>query len=426
MTKTLLTSLLIAFTALPLMAQDKRPSTKLWSGKVLISPDAKEFYITTKGSAKNTGTKEAPWDLESVVMGKQKVPPGSIVWVCGGKYALPKAVNLSGTKEKPTHLRAYPGERATIDGGMQQISGSYLWIWDLEMSSFKSDWRPKEAIGKTDFYKQMPGAKGPMNVTGGKGSKFINLVIHNNTMGIGYWKNVADSEMHACIIYDNGLPGTDRPHGPGIYTQNMTQTPRLITDNLVAGNFSTGMQMYGSKIDLMVNNFLVEGNVWFAPRVEAKHRNYILCGGGKSKDITIKNNFAYGYSMRIGTEAKQVSEGNTVIHASLGGPSQDKNRVLTKGKNVEATIRPNKYDPRRANLIIINWPKGDTVQADLSSFLKKGDKFKIFNALDFYNKPLAEGQYNGTPVELPIPKIPWKLNSGSPKELGVYVIMKEE
>ena len=426
MTKTLLTSFLIAFSFFCLTAQEKLSSSTLWSGKVLLTPDAKEFYITTDGNAKNSGTKESPWDLESVTTGKQKIPPGSIVWVMGGNYKLPSAVKLSGTEGKPIHLRAYPGERASIDGGLKQVSASYLWIWDLEMTSFKSDWRPEKAIGKTDSYKQMPGAKGPMEVSGGKGSKFINLVIHNNIMGIGYWKNVADSELHGCIIYNNGLPGTDRPHGPGIYTQNMTKTPRLITDNIVAGNFSTGMQMYGSKMDLMVNDFLVEGNVWFAPRKEAGGRNYILCGGGKSKNIAIKNNLVYGYSLNIGSGANQVSEGNTVIHASLGGPTRDKNRVLKSGKDNEVILRPNKYDPRRANLTIINWQKADTVHADLSAFLKKGNKFKVFNALDFFGKPLAEGEYGGESIKLPIPEIPWTLNSGTAKELGVYIILKEK
>lgn len=425
MIKSLLLNILILSMFSQLFAQDNKPFAKLWSEEVLISVDAKEFFVSPAGNKGNNGSRESPWDLESVVLGKQKVPPGSVIWVIGGKYNAPKGVTLSGTKEKPVHLRAFPEERATIDGGLPKISGNYLWIWGLEMASFKPDWRPAKAIGKTDSFKQMPGAKGSMEITGGKGSKFINLVIHNNIMGVGYWKNVTDSEMHGCIIYDNGYPGTDRPHGPGIYTQNMTKTPRLITDNIIAGNFSTGMQMYGSKIDLMVNDFLVEGNVWFAPRVEAGNRNYILCGGEKSQNISIKNNFIYGYRMHIGSKANQISEGNTVIHSSLSSPTPEKNRNLKEGKDVEVTIRPNKYDPGRANLIVLNWPKSERIKIDLNSFLKKDEKFKIFNALNIFGQPLAEGKYDGAKVTVPIPQIPWKLDKGSPMEMAVYIIIKE-
>ena len=50
--------------------------------------------------------------------------------------------------------------------------------------------------------------------------KFINLVIHHARQGLSYWAEDRDSEVHGCIIYDNGWPAVDRGHGHAIYTQN--------------------------------------------------------------------------------------------------------------------------------------------------------------------------------------------------------------
>ncbi len=405
-----------------------RKPVPLWSDRVPLAPDAGQYFIAPDGTAGGMGTKESPWDWTSVAAGQKRVPPGSVVWVRGGRYegTAGGKIALSGAPGKPVHLRAAPGERATLDGG-QQISGSHLWIWELEMAGFQADWRPDHKVGSGSGYQghvQIPGKREAMVTGGDDGTRYIGLVIHNNGMGVGYWKSTRNSEMHGCIIYDNGFDGTDRPHGPGIYTQNTTGTLRLITDNIIAGNFSTGMQMYGSKIDEQVNDYLVEGNVWFAPRVRAGGRNYILCGGEKSRNIAIKDNILYGYNLKIGSGAGQICEGNTLIHASLGGPASEKNREMSGGKGVETFIRPNKYDPRRAHLVVINWPKGPAVPVDLSPFVEKGQAFRILDALDYFGKPLATGFHRG-PVTIPMPPCPWPLHKGSAAEFWVFVVMKE-
>lgn len=396
-----------------------------WSVRVPLAPQPKEYFVAVDGKADNSGTEGSPWDLTSVASRKQKIEPGSIVWVRGGRYANPGRISLSGATGMPIHLRASLGERSTIDGGVD-VSGSHLWIWDLEFASHAPQWRPTQALGNFSSSAKMPGALGPLNVLSGESPKFINLVIHNNTMGVGFWKGVRNAELHGCLIYDNGFPGTDRPHGPGIYTQNMTGTTRLLTDNIVAGNFSTGMQMYGSKIDKQVNDFLVEGNVFFAPRVEAGSRCYVLCGGEHSKNIVVRNNVFSGYKFKAGALAEQVVVDNIVMHGAFQSPNREKNRILQSGKGIETFIRPNKYDPRRANLIVINWDHTNSVDVDLGAFLKVGDTFRILDSLDFYGKPYVEGKYTGGLVSLAMPNpLPWELRNVPEKECWVYVIMKQ-
>jgi hypothetical protein len=406
----------------------------IWTKAVPLTADAKEYYVSADGKAGNTGAKDSPWDIVSVVGGKQKVTPGSVVWLREGRYIYPVrstakggngfTVSLSGVPDKPVHLRAYPGEHAIIDGGFQ-MSASNLWVWDLDFN-IADDWRPKAPSPQgqeTPF--DVP--TGVLNIVGSANIKIVNCISHHNTMGVGFWKFVKDSEMHGCTVYDNGFLGTDRPHGPALYTQNETGTPRLITDNMMAGNFSLPIQAYGSKIDQNVNDFTIEGNICFAPRKEAVGRTYALCGGTNSKNMVVRGNLLYGYALRMGDKAGQVSEGNTLIRADIGGPTPEKNTVVKEP--VPATkpvflLRPNKYDPRRANLVVSNWARAANVDADVSAFLTKGDTYRILNPLDFHGKPLAEGTFDGRPVSIPVPATAWALSVGDPRELGVFIIMK--
>lgn len=166
----------------------------LWSKLVPRPAQVREYHVAVSGKEKNSGTKTAPWDLASAVGGKQKVAPGSVVWVHGGAYVYPVrdskdggngfAVSLSGAEGKPVHLRAWPGERATIDGGFN-VAASHLWIWDLEFA-LADDWRPKEPApeGSNTRFKTPTGV---LNITGQKEIKIINCISRNNHMGVGFW-----------------------------------------------------------------------------------------------------------------------------------------------------------------------------------------------------------------------------------------------
>lgn len=233
--------------------------------------------------------------------------------------------------------------------------------------------------------------------------------------------------MHGCVIYDNGFLGADRPHGPALYTQNESGTIRWVTDNIMGGNFSLPLQCYGSKIDQMVNDFTIEGNIEFAPRREAQGRCYNQLGGSASKNMILRSNFIDGFDVRLSTQSNAESESNTVVRGSYVGPTPEENALLAApaaGQPPIVILRPNKYDPRRANLVVSNWDLKDKVEADLKGFLKPGDKFCVLSPFDFYGKPLAEGVYAGKPVSLPLPPIQWTLMVGDPREVGVYIVMK--
>ena len=76
------------------------------------------------------------------------------------------------------------------------------------------------------------------------------------------------------------------------------------------------------------------------------------------------------------------------------------NNQMPPGQQV--FVRPNRYDPNRANIAIYNWAQSPTVKVDLSKVLKPGDKFHIQDAQDYFGAPVVEGVYDGSPVLVPM------------------------
>jgi hypothetical protein len=69
-------------------------------------------------------------------------------------------------------------------------------------------------------------------------------------------------------------------------------------------------------------------------------------------------------------------------------------------------IRPNRYEPGRAHVIVYNWDRLPEVEADLSTALKPGDGYQIVSAQDYFGAPLARGEFDGKPITLPMRRIP--------------------
>jgi len=63
-------------------------------------------------------------------------------------------------------------------------------------------------------------------------------------------------------------------------------------------------------------------------------------------------------------------------------------------------VRPNKYEPKRANVTIFNWDLSNEVSVDLSGVLKAGDRYVVRDAQNFYGPAVASGTYSGKPVSI--------------------------
>jgi hypothetical protein len=384
--------------------------------------NAAEWYVAPQGTPVSKGTKEAPWDIESTLQGRQPVKPGDTILLLGGTYRRRPAeqfeVKLISMEGAPIHVRPAPGERARIDGGLAVHNPTtHVWIWDLEL--FVSEPQPEKPVGPGSHPKDFARPWGGLNVHGGSHCKFLNLVIHECRQGVSWWSGSRDSELYGCIIYDNGWPAVDRGHGHAVYTQN-GEGIKTISDCILTGGHSYTMHAYGSsRAD--VSNYLVEGNICYSA-------GPFLVGGGKpSKNIRVVNNYLHGVLMRIGYTAPYNEDcevrDNVIVNGGLQITKYQKvinegNLVVPKEAKRPAgalvVLRPNKYAQDRAHLAVFNWENKPVVAVDPGGFLKRGEAFRLLNPRDAFGRPVLTGKYDGRPIDVPV--------TG---EFAAYLVLRE-
>jgi hypothetical protein len=266
-------------------------------------PGPADFYVSPNGKASNNGSLSAPWDLATALYQSQGVKPGSMIWIRAGHYGNGSTIfrtRLLGTPDAPIVVRAYPHERATIDGWVQvgccngdpqPASGGYVWFWGLEFANSIKD-RTGGAAGPPDWGKSaVPDAIDSW----APGTRFINLVIHDTREGIGWWTEAGAGEAYGNIVYYNGFQGPDRGHGHGIYVQNKSGT-KVLEDNIVFDQFGLGIHGYGSAT-AWVRDIVLRGNIVFNNGTISRrglHDDNILFGVGTGVDnLTLDQNFTY-------------------------------------------------------------------------------------------------------------------------------------
>ena len=388
-----------------------------------------EWFVAPTGSTSNAGTEGSPWDIESALKGKPAITPGDTIWIEAGTYKCPNRkfgaqgyeVRLAGAEGKPIWVRARPGQRVTIDGGLSILAPTtWLWISDLEilLSENMTTSRRIEQTGSSPSDLNRPWSG--LNINVGTGCKFINLVIHDNIQGVSWWAGSHDTELYGCIIYDDGWEAPDRGHGHAVYVQNEDGV-KTISDCIMTGGYGYTVHAYGSA-KAFVDHFVIEGNICYKA-------NEFLVGGGKpSHDIKVRDNVLYGLSMRIGygTHPNEDCEVRDNLIVNGGLTINNYERVVNEGNLILAKddprpsanrviFRPNRYDARRANIAAFQWEKNSVPRLDPGDFLKKGDTFRLMNPRDFYGKPVLEGRYDGTPITLPMTE-----------EFAAFVLLRSE
>jgi hypothetical protein len=317
-------------------------------------------------------------------------------------------VKLTGSKDKPIHVRACPGERVTIDGGLCVVApAAGLWLRDLEILVSENLSQPRVSKQPGSSPSDLSRPHGGLSMLDGPNSRYINLVIHDNAQGVSFWKAAADCELYGCLIYDNGWSAPDRGHGHAVYTQNQDGL-KTIADNIMTGGYGYTMHAYGSR-NAYVDNYLLEGNI-------AYDGGQFLIGGGRpSRNIRAAKNFLYNVSMRVGYDAPENEDceirDNVIVNGALSINKYKKavsegNLILAQDaprpKGVLAMLRPNKYDPARANLAIYNWDKLPEVTIDVSAWLKDGQRFRLMDPRKFFGEPVHQGVAKGGKIAVPM------------------------
>jgi hypothetical protein len=66
-------------------------------------------------------------------------------------------------------------------------------------------------------------------------------------------------------------------------------------------------------------------------------------------------------------------------------------------------VRPNRYEPGRANIVVYNWGKLPSINMNLmEAGLKNGDRYEIRDSANYFGSPVAVGTYTGQPVSVPM------------------------
>ena len=430
---------------------------------------AAEYYAAPYGSPGNDGSFDHPWDLATALAQPAIVLPGDTIWLHAGHYAGPFTSYLTGEAAAPIVVRAMPGARAALDGGTAfastlQVNGAYAWFWGFEVTRSDPD-------RQTDISGSSPpdlsrGASNGVNVFGHH-VRLINLIVHDDGEGFGFWKPAVDSEIYGSLAYNNGWLGPDRAHGHAIYTQNLDGTKRIY-DNILFNQFSYGIHAYtegGS-----IQGFDIAGNLWFNNGIiaggEDTLKDNCLIGGlqpaaritlhdnagwahsdtersvrlgysdPNNVDVTLLDNYFVGTTVFARPWQSITMTGNTFyseVSGNINPADYPDNTYLTaRPSGAKIILRPNLYEPGRANLAIYNWDLAASVAVDVSAVLTPGMPFELRNAQDFYGDPVLEGIYSGGQLIVPMQAWPAAAPLGFPisisptgPEFNVFVLLSE-
>lgn len=422
------------------------------------------YYVTTGGSSSGDGSAAKPWDLATALAGGNgKVAPGDTIWLRVGTYVGAFTATLTGTSAAPVVVRAYPGERATIDGSLK-VDGAYAIYWGFELMQSNPVANGNDAL---DTY--------------GPNCKFVNLIVHDaGKEGISYWESSGTSELYGSLFYNNG---THEGFDHGIYAPNDAGV-KYITDNVVFNNLAYGIHVYASTNHPVMTDEHIVGNVSFDNGAISQFGMYkanLLIGADvTTQHMTADSNLLYfapgatGYNLRLGIATtnnvdiavhdnyasgdgaaallieswQQASlQGNTLIGPSvmvdltagtppLSGYAWTGNAYYrastaqawryngtlyslagwqaatglgntgTAATSLPTTpqvfVRPNKYESGRATIIIYNWSRQAAVGIDLSKVLTMGTHYEVRNVQAIFGAAVASGTYGGGTISIPM------------------------
>ena len=429
---------------------------------------AADYYAAPGGSPSANGSISSPWDLQTA-LNQTVARPGDTIWLRGGVYHGTYSSYLNGTSAAPIVVRQYPGERATIDGGnsgwtsILMVSGSYTWYWGFEVMSSDPNRVSQQTgsnptdIGRGNIATEQTSRTGP-------GLKFINLIIHD-IQDAGLWKEAVGSEFYGSLIYYDGWNAPDRGHGHGLYLQNLTGT-MAIRDNVIFENFQNGIQCYGSEA-ASLNNFDIEGNTIFnnGSIVDSPANNILIGGGVVAQNPIVADNTLYftawgnGINVNMGYYPYGVGASNPKMTGNYSGNgeydlnSANTNTTLSGNTiysslvnwtssqypsntfygsdpgNTKVVVRPNAYEPGRANITVFNWGLAASVPVDVSGVLAVGQTYEVRNAQNWFGGPVLAGVYDGNPIFLPMTNLSvaapvgWTAPPSTGPEFNVFVLL---
>jgi len=444
------------------VAPNDTPGTPGISANRVAAARAPDFFVSPTGSPSGDGSFTRPWDLATALAGPAEVTPGSTIWLRGGMYtnaADPRgfASTLMGTPDAPIVVRQYPGERATVTN-ILFVTGAYTWFWGFEVTHPA----PQQGV-MHGVHLKGPGIKvinlvvhdatddGIFIGPEATGSEVTGSIVYNNgrtdnlTHGIYCKSQTGRLLLKDNIVFDNWAYCFHCYANDGPYIQNID-----LEGNVAFNNYVWGVP---SDADILVGgNFPASGitvNENYTYRTSYTNTMTADIGNNAvtNQDVVCTNNYFVGGWWRMGAWASAIVKGNTLFNFTAGGMVWalgttsgqawsdnalfgDPTAVVWRHDTTDVTtfdgwrtqtgfadpgtyagsaptgikivVRPNQYEPGRANIIVYNWAQQSAVSVDVSGILNRGDRYVVQNAEDFYGPPTASGIYTGRPLDLPM------------------------
>ena len=390
------------------------------------------FHVTVTGTPEGDGSFDNPWDLDTALRHPAAVLPGDTIWVHEGTYRGAWVAKLDGEEGNPVIVSAWPGDRVTLDS--EGSSDPVLQIYH--------QWAVFRGLELTNSDTDRRNARGTGIWAGGDHISLQNLVVHEVGSGISGGQLDDDVqqgnfvELSGCLFYNNGWLGTDRGHGHHIYLTNR-DSKMMLVDNLIFSAYGSGVHAYSDTDRNYVQGFDFIGNVWFlngAPGQKLVDGCLVGHNGTYGVDaIVLRDNFGWaldlaGRDVRMGWSAPHNGSaeltgnylvGQTIFQdewdhvtltdntfiGSLSGVESDDypdNTYMGVPTLNHVVVRPNRYEPGRAHIIVYNWEMLSEVSVSLSDVITAGTPFEVRNAQDFYGPPVVTGTYDGGTIVLPM------------------------
>jgi hypothetical protein len=209
------------------------------------------------------------------------------------------------------------------------------------------------------------------------------------------------------------------------------------------GTAQLGWEFSGTERDLLAeNNYFVGGE----EAVQVWNWNTLTFTGNtiydKTSFLTIFNHtggqtpktYNYDHNTYFGSNLLRYDGINLPWSSWLNTTGVDSNSQHTSGPptGVWTFVRPNQYEPNRANITVYNWDLNAYAEVDVSSILHVGQQYVVQDAMNFYGPPVASGVYSGSPIAIPMmglvlqppvgDNIPYQPVHTAP-EFGVFVLL---
>ena len=415
-----------------------------------------------RGSPGGDGSRGRPWDLATALAGgRGAVQPGDTIWLLGGVYAGRFDGTLTGTSTAPIVVRQYPGERATIDGNLR-VHGQYAIYWGFEITQSNPVANANDALEtygpNCKFINLIVHDAGKQGMSFWEdagtselyGSIFYNNGTHENfDHGVYAASEGGEKWIVDNVVFDNlayGIHvyvGSRHPFLSNVHVRGNTA---FNTGAISREGFQNANLLIGG--DVRTEHMSADSNVLYFAGTAGRNLRLGM-PRGDNRDIVVRGNYVAGgavtllmngwtnaevvdnefigaadivdLSARGGSLAAHAWRGNTYVRdpgarawryegAAYDFPGWQKATGLgTTGAATGGSpttprvfVRPNKYEPGRATIVVYNWAREQMVRVDVSSVLRVGARYELRNVQDLFGPPVLNGIYAGGPIEIPM------------------------